>query len=236
MGKIYIALLTVLSIALHAGAMDGRWRNSGETPPGFPENLQIRGEYVKARIKTTHGTKESPSVRSIGESGCRALTIRGRRGLLLLMLRKEAGERLLVYAQRLYNTGDSYSRSFLFVRSHGRDRRFALAGRWINSTPHTGSIYRLKIARENGRVKIKAFRLCGSKKCPIGKSEAVVRSDGTLRAVFDDGVERFEIYARGIERKGKGGRGRYSHMRVDIRRFMNRKELSRETVYMLRER
>ncbi len=233
MRRVYIVLLILFSIALHAGAMDGRWRNSGDTPPGFPENLQIRGEYVKARIKTIRGTKESPSVRSIGESGCRALTIRGRRGSLLLMLRKEAGERLLVYAQRLYDTGDSYSRSFLFVKSHGADRRFALAGRWINSTPHTGSIFKLKIKRKNSRVKIKAFRLCGSKKCLIGKSEALIRPDGRLRAVLDDGVERFEIYLSGIGRRGRGGR--YRHMRVDIRRFMNRKELSRETIYMFRK-
>ena len=231
MKKLVLVALFIFSI-LQASVLDGRWHNDSSVGRGELKQLKISGRMMQPYIKTKHGLKPLRANIALGRGSVKSSAWQLGNGLMMILAQYTGNGKLYVeVAQSIYDGYRPKVRRYTFSKGSSHSKKFPFRGEWINADPFSGALHKLKIKREDGRIKIKAWKRCGDKKCRLAKATAR-ESGNRLYATMYDGRVRINAVLQGYNYNSH--KQRFEKLRADITVNIDGR-VNRHTIYLFRK-
>lgn len=232
MKKLLLVAICILSM-LQASIIDGVWHNSSSVGRGELKELKINGSMMQPYIKSRHRLTPLRANIALGRGSVKSSAWKLGNGLIMILAQYSGNGKLYVeVAQTLYNNYNPKIHRYIFTKGPSHSHKFPFRGEWINADPfETTTLYKLKIKRKNGHIRIKAWRRCADKKCLLAKATA--RQFGNrLYATMYDGRVRINTVIQGEDYNP--AKKRYEKLRADISVNIDGR-VNRHTIYLFRK-
>ncbi len=231
--KNLILLCFFIISLLDASVIEGRWHNnSSSISRGELKEIEIRGQLMRPYFKSRHGLKSLSANIALGRGNVKSSAWRVGNGILMILAQYTGNGKLYVeMSQNRYNSYNPIIKRYIFTKGSSHSNRLPFRGEWINPDPYSGIIYKIKIKRDYGVIKIKAWRRCRKGKCLIGKN--IARQSGNrLYASMYDGRVSIRAEIEGMEYNRN--KNRFEKLRVNITSRTNG-AVNRQTIYLFRK-